>query len=115
MNAVHCGASVSGLVLHWQHNSFAQYNAVYNLCSVYMHNKEKLRFMHEAVARLERPALSPSLLFVSLSCLYALLSLPHVEPVLSIVVACFPYLAMVHVALLEVFRISSQQLSTEEF
>ena len=61
-----------------------------------MHNKENLRFIqiHAAAVSVERPALSlpasASLIFPA----YARLSLPHIDPFLSGIVACLPYLAM---------------------
>ena len=64
---------------------------------IYMHNKENLMLIqiHAGQSGLESPALSLSLCFVNLSCLYARLSLPHIEAILSVVIACLPYLAMV--------------------
>ena len=58
-----------------------------------MHNKENLRSLqvHAAAVRVECPALSLSLHFIKFFCLF----LPHLDPVLSSVVACLPYLAMV--------------------
>ena len=68
------------LVLHRQHNSYAQSTAC--LQRIYMHNKENLRFIQ---IRAPIP-ISPcaSLNFLA----YARLSLPHIQPILSIAVAC---------------------------
>ena len=54
-----------------------------------------VKLNHAAAVSVERPAyLSPGCASLGFPA-YARLSLPHVEPVLSSVVACLPYLAMV--------------------
>ena len=96
---MNCGASVKELRSGW-----CYIGSITAICTIYcmfaMHNKENLRVIqiHAAAVRVSaQPYLSPGCALLIFPA-YARLSLPHVEPVLSSVVACLcPHSALTRV------------------
>ena len=82
-------------MLHRQHNSYAQYTAC--LHCIYAEQREPKVYTNSCSGSQGRAPDPISLHFVNFPAYarIAQLSLPHIEPVLSSVVACLPYLAMV--------------------